>query len=164
MECFARRYEAFVQVPGKRCSIPPDGLEAPQPAHPVSGLSVNTEGRLIFEVEGDRAENLSQCQSLKFGQDRFRGETFIEALDYGIERYTSTGQVAAAVTLFDVFFRHQPNYSGNLFSLAHSRVRHLHHNYRCAQYRSRAWTVRPFGLTLSCSLRNSEIRTGTSET
>ena len=118
MECFARRYEAFVQVPGKRCSIPPDGLEAPQPAHPVSGLSVNTEGRLIFEVEGDRAENLSQCQSLKFGQDRFRGETFIEALDYGIERYTSTGQVVAAVALFDVFFCHQPNYSGNSFSPA----------------------------------------------
>lgn len=68
MECFPRRYEAFAQVPGKRCSVPPDGLETPQLAHPIRGLSVDTDGRLIFEVERDRAENLSQCQSLEFRQ------------------------------------------------------------------------------------------------
>lgn len=36
--------------------------------------------------------------------------------------------------------------------------------YLCAQYLSRACTVKPFRVVSSCSLRNSEILTGTSET
>jgi hypothetical protein len=38
-------------------------------------------------------------------------KSFIEALDDGVERYASAGQIVPTVALFDVFFRHQPNYS-----------------------------------------------------
>jgi hypothetical protein len=107
MKLFARGNETLAQVLGKWCRIPSRGLETPLLAH-----SISINGRLVFEVERDRAEYLGERQSFEFSQDRFGGEPFVEALDDGIERYACTGQVVPAVALFHVFFRHQPNYSG----------------------------------------------------
>ena len=104
---FARGNEALVQVLGKWCRVPSRGLEAPLLAY-----SISINGRLVFEVEGDRAEYLGKSQGLEFSQDGFRGESFVETLDNGIERYASTCQIVATVALFHVFSRHHANYSG----------------------------------------------------
>ena len=102
MKVFARGSEALAQVLGKRWCVPLCGLEALLLAH-----SIGINGRLVFQVERDRTEDLGESQSFEFSQDRFRGESFIEALNDGIERYASTGLIVPTIALFDVFFRHQ---------------------------------------------------------
>lgn len=106
MKLFARGNEAPAQVLGKGSCVPPHGIETL-----LLAQSIGVNSRLVFEVERDRAEYLGQSQSLELPQDRFGGKSFIEALDDGIERYASTCQIVSTVALFDVFFRHQPNYS-----------------------------------------------------
>jgi len=101
MELFARVSEALAQVLRQRHRSSSRSFEALLLAHPIS---INC--RLVFEVEGDRAEDLGESQSFEFSQDRFRRESFVEALDDGIQRYASTGQIVPALPLFDVFFRH----------------------------------------------------------
>jgi hypothetical protein len=106
MKLFPLGSEALAQVLGKGHRVPPRGIETLLLAH-----SISVNSRLVFEVEGDRAEYLGQSQSLEFSQDRFGGKSFIEALDDGIERYASACQIVSTVAFFDVFFRDQPNYS-----------------------------------------------------
>jgi hypothetical protein len=109
MKLLPRGNEALAQVLGKGCRVAPRGIETLLLPH-----SISVNSRSVFEVERDRAEYLRQSQSLEFSQDRFGRKSFIEALDDGIERYASTGQIVTTVALFDVFFRHQPDYSWTL--------------------------------------------------
>ena len=101
MELFARVSEALAQVLRQGRRSPSRGFEALLLAHPIS-----VDGRLVFEVERDRTEDLGESQSFEFSQDRFRGQSFVEALDDGIERYASTGHIVPTPALFDVFFSH----------------------------------------------------------
>jgi hypothetical protein len=64
MELFARGSEALAQVIGKGSSAPSRPGKALFLAH-----STGIEGRLVFEVERDRAEYLSKSQSFKFSED-----------------------------------------------------------------------------------------------
>ena len=95
-----------------------EGVPRPvaRPRSAAAGVFDKHQNQLAFEVERDCAEYLGESQSLEFSQDGFRGESFVEALDDGIERYASTGQIVAAVALLDEFFCHQANYSGNPFT------------------------------------------------
>jgi hypothetical protein len=101
MELFARVREALAQAlwQGDRSSS--RSFEALFLAH-----SISIDCRLVFEVERNCTEDLGESQSFEFSQDRFRRESFVEALDDGIQRYASTGQIVPTLALFDVFFRH----------------------------------------------------------
>ena len=101
MELFARLSEALAQVLRQGHRSPSRSFEALLLAYPIS---INC--RLVFEVGRDRAEDLGQSERIEFFQNRFGRETFIEALDDGVQRYASTGHIVAAIALFDVFFRH----------------------------------------------------------
>ena len=78
--------KALAQILGKEWRVPPRSLEALELAH-----SISIDSRLVFQVESDRAEYLRESQSFEFAQDRFGRESFIEALDDGIERYAGIG-------------------------------------------------------------------------
>jgi len=101
MELFARLSEALAQVLRQGHRGPSRSFEALLLAYPIS-----INGRLVFEVERNRAEDLGERQSFEFSQDRFRGESFLEALGDGVQRYASTGHIVPTLALFDVFFRH----------------------------------------------------------
>lgn len=116
MKLFPRGNEALVQVLGKGRRVPSRGGEALLLAH-----SISVDGRLVFEVKRDRAEYLRESESFEFPQDRFGGKSFIKALDDGIERYASAGQIVPAVALFYVFSCHQANYNGGRFLLTGGR-------------------------------------------
>ena len=106
MELFARSDKALAQILRQGYRVSSCGLETSQLAH-----LIGINGRLVFEVECDGAEYLNKRQSLEFFQDGFRRESFVEALDNGIERYASTCQIVATVAFFHVFSRHHVNYS-----------------------------------------------------
>ena len=80
MEVFTRGIEPFPQLRGQRRRSMSNSLETLLLAHTIS-----IDGGLVFEVERDRSEYLSESQSFEFSQDRFRRESFIEALDDGVE-------------------------------------------------------------------------------
>jgi hypothetical protein len=101
MELFARVREASAQVLRQGRRSPSGSFESLLLAHPIS---INRG--LVFEVEGDCAEDLGKSQSFEFSQDRFGRESFVEALDDGIQRYASTGHIVPTLALFDVFFGH----------------------------------------------------------
>jgi hypothetical protein len=102
MELFARVSEALAQVLRQGHRSPSRSFEALLLAHPIS---INC--RLVFEVERDCTKDLGESQSFEFSQDRLRRESFIEALDDGIQRDASTGHIVPTLALFDVFFRHR---------------------------------------------------------
>lgn len=107
MKLFARGNETLAQVLGKKWRVPSCSLEALELAH-----SIGIDSRLVFEIERDCTEDLRESQSFEFSQDRFRRETFVEALNDGVQRYAGTGHIVPPVTLFNVFFGHRINYSG----------------------------------------------------
>jgi hypothetical protein len=78
-----RGIEPFAQFRGQRCGGATHSLETLPLAY---AISIN--GRLVFEVERDRAEDLGQSERIEFFQNRFWREAFIKALDDGVKHWT----------------------------------------------------------------------------
>ena len=87
----------YSETVGKRLGRVSYSLEAP-----LLASAASVDGGLVVEIEGYRAENLGESQSFKFLQVRFGGKPFVETLDDGIERYTSSRDVICTVAFFNV--------------------------------------------------------------
>lgn len=102
MRVRTRGIEPFPHFRRQRRGIAPHGLKTLLLAHPIS-----IDGWLVFKIEGNRSEDLSEGQGIEFSENRFGRKPFIKTMDDGIERHTSSGNIVPAVALFDVFLRHQ---------------------------------------------------------
>lgn len=80
MKLFSCSVETFAQSLRQRARTTAGNLKS---LHLTHAIGVNR--RAVFEVKGDRAEDLREGESLEFAKDRLGRKSFIETFDDRIE-------------------------------------------------------------------------------